>query len=311
MAWPSPGRTGELSPARRERVRMQRLLMKVIYVARRLLFRTWLGKTQLVAYVYKVMFEAVAPDLSKPVVFRGVPLYVDPEDRSIVPSIVGGYFERCELDIFEELIRGASTFFDVGANIGVYSVIGATKSRTLTVYAFEPIEENQALLGRNIAEHQLEQRVHVQPVAASDRVGKATIHLHHSGTHSLEDTSSDRTREIATVTLDEFTQRLAVWPDIVKIDVEGHESAVIDGAVKMLAEHRPTVFIEFIPAAHRDVQAFVDRLKSLFTVCFVIDEITSSVTEITTAGLENDQGYNLILTANDEHAALVRRFLVQ
>ena len=288
---------------------MHKLLMKLIYVARRFLFHTRLGKTQFAARVYKIVFEAAAPDLTKPVVFRNTALYVDPSDRSCVPSIVGGYFEQKELDIFEGLIADASVFFDVGANIGIYSVIGCLKSRELKSYAFEPVTENQELLRKNIAAHRLEERILVQPTAVSVHTGKATIHLYHSGTHSLENDRGTNTRDVDTVSLDEFTAVQRVTPDIMKIDVEGHEAKVIDGALKMLATDPPTVFIEYIPAAHRDVEGLVDRLRSVFQICFVVDEITNTVREIKTSELDRRKGYNLILTTNARHAEEIRRFV--
>jgi FkbM family methyltransferase len=288
---------------------MRKLLIKAIYVARKYLFHTRLGKTQFAARVYALVFDLSAPDLTKPVVFRGVPLYVDPKDKSIVPSMVGGYFEEKELDIFEQLVGEASVFFDVGANIGVYSVIGCTRSPTLVAYPFEPIEENRLLLERNISSHNLGQRVRVQPFAASNKPGKATIHLHHSGTHSLENDQGGPTREIETLTLDQFTAQAGVGPDIMKIDVEGHEAAVIDGAWEMLARYGPTLFIEFIPEAHQDVGALISRLRSLFQVGFVVDEIDRTVVEIDLSQLERQRGCNLILTTNGKHAELIRRFV--
>ena len=137
-------------------------------------------------------------------------------------------------------------FFDVGANIGTYSIIGCLKSERLVAYAFEPVVENQRLLEQNIAAHHLGDRV-VEPYAASDRQGKTQIYLHQSGTHSINNPESDRTREIETVKIDELFNGQEVLPDVVKIDVEGHEAAVISGAWKRLTRAMPTMFVEYAP----------------------------------------------------------------
>jgi hypothetical protein len=146
---------------------MRRLPMRLIQVARRLLCHTRLGKTKLAAQIYALVFELSAPDLTRPISFRDTSLSVDPDDRACVPSMVGGYFEKIELDIFEQLVADCEVFFDVGANIGVYSLIGCLRSERLKAYAFEPASENEALLRKNVASHRLEQRTSVQPMAVS------------------------------------------------------------------------------------------------------------------------------------------------
>lgn len=285
---------------------MQKLSLKVIALARKYLFHTRLGKSALATRVYERLFDMSAPDLTKPVRFREVSLYVDPSDKTCVPSIVAGYFEERELDLFEAMVGEAKVFFDVGANIGLYSVIGCAKSDQLVAYAFEPVLENQRLLERNVAAHGLDGRIFLQPVAVSDKQGKANVHMYQSGTHSLEFHADRPTREVETVTLDGFAEQLGRGPDILKIDVEGHERAVLEGAWSMLTEYKPTLFIEFIPSVQQDLDAFIARLGSLFATCFVIDEIARTVVEKPIGSLHQQRSCNLVLTTNPRHAEIVR-----
>jgi FkbM family methyltransferase len=286
------------------------LVMRTLYVARRLLFRTPLQRNHFVGLVYERVFNLAAPDLTKPVAFRGTTLYVDPENRSMVPSVVAGYYEARELDIFEALAAHSSLFFDVGANIGMYSVLGCRASSSLRVYAFEPIAENQAILERNIADHGLGERVRVQPVAASDHDGVATIRVvDDSGMHSFElQPGRGSAREVPTVTLDTFTADEGLLPDLVKIDVEGHEPAVLGGATRLFERCSPTVFVEYLAEAP-DLEALVARLRSISERCFVIDGVTGKVTEIDTGALDRRRTYNLVLAPNPAHAAIVREFV--
>ena len=288
---------------------MQTLSMRVIYIARKYLFNTWLGKTKLAARIYAAVFELSAPDLTKPLTFRDTSLYVDPDDRSCVPSMVGGYFEQRELDIFEAIISDADVFFDVGANVGLYSVIGCTKSAGLNAYAFEPVAENQALLQKNIVLHGLEDRLRLEPVAVSDHAGTTRIYLHHSGTHSIENSEGGNGRDVKTVSLDEFTSEHDVGPAVMKIDVEGHEGAVLAGATQTLARYAPTIFFEFIPIVHRDVESLVRTLSALYTTCYVVDTISGDVTETRPADLDRKKGCNIILTSNERHIGEIRRFV--
>jgi FkbM family methyltransferase len=288
---------------------LRRATIVVIHVARKLLYHTRIGNFRITSRAYAFLFNLSAPDLTQPITFRGTALFVDPADRSYVPGMVAGFYEKRELDIFEQLAKEASVFFDVGANIGVYSVIGCLASRDLVSYAFEPIDENQELLARNIAAHQLESRVLVQPLAVSDKQGKTSIHLGQSGNHSIDNDQGKGRREIETIRLDDFSMRSKLAPDIIKIDVEGHEGAVIDGAVDMLSRHAPTVFMEYIPTAHKDVNDLIDRLEALFETCYVVDDVSYDVTEIELGKLNRRKSYNLILTANSRHIETIRRFV--
>lgn len=285
------------------------MAFRVMYLARKYLFHTWIGKTRLAVRLYALVFDMTAPDLSKPVVFRNVPLYVDPRDKACVPSIVAGYFEEKELDVFQALARDAEVFFDVGANFGLYSVLGCTSSDRLVAYAFEPVEENVRLLERNIAASGLQQRIFVQPVGVSDHQGTAAIHMDDPTTHSLEFHPGRPTRLVNTITLDGFTSEFGRGPDLMKIDVEGHEAAVIEGAWSMLAQYEPTLLLEFIPRVQKDVDALIERLSRLFSSCFVIDEISGSVVEKDIAELHRQRGCNLVLTTRPRHAGLVRGFV--
>jgi FkbM family methyltransferase len=294
----------------RKSVSVRKWSLRLVELARRRLFYTRLSRTRLVVWVYAKIFEAVSPDLNSPISFRGVEFLVDPDDRATVPAMVGGYYERAGLDVFSRLVDDAEVFLDVGANIGVYSILGCLTSPSLHAYAFEPVAENQRLLEYNIGSHHLEERVHLERSAVSGRAGTVTMYLNQSATHSIHERQPGATtREVEAVTIDGFVSSAGMTPDIIKIDVEGHEASVIDGALNTLAAHSPTVFIEYIPIAHNDVESFVERLMALSATCFVIDEIHGHIRELPTSELDRRKGYNLILAPRSAHAETIRRVL--
>lgn len=285
---------------------MKRLLMRLIAVARRLLFHTPIGHSAFVARIYQVVFAAAAPDLTKPIDFRGSRFYVDADDRTCVPGMVGGFYETHELDVFDQLVTDADVFFDVGANVGVYTVLGCARRPELRAFAFEPVVENRAILERNLALNGIAARVDVEPVAISDHTGTATISLAASGTHSLSAEHGGATREIQTLTLDEFYERHGVAPDILKIDIEGHESAALDGAQHLFAQARPTVFMEFSPRQHPDLESLLDRLSQTFDSCFMVDEISGAIVEMPIRSLDRKRDCNIVLTSKDRHVEVLR-----
>jgi FkbM family methyltransferase len=220
--------------------------------------------------------------------------------------MVGGFYEARELDIFEQLVGEAKVLFDIGANVGVYSVLGCAKQPELQAFAFEPVVENRALLDRNLSLNGVDGRVSIEPVAISDRNGTATISLAASGTHSLSARPDGATREVQTLTLDEFHRDHQVTPDLIKIDVEGHEAAVLDGARTLLTQATPTVFMEFSPRQHDDLEGLLERLSATFENCFMVDEISGAVVEMPIRQLDRGRDCNIVLASEPRHVARLR-----
>jgi FkbM family methyltransferase len=287
---------------------VKQLLLRVIRIARLVLTRLGLERKPLVGRVYRVIFNAAAPDLSAPLPFRGVSLEVDPEDRSYVMGIVGGYYESMELDIFERLVCDCSVMFDLGANIGMYSVIGCRTAGQLRSYAFEPVAENQAILRRNAERNGVAERILLQPVAVSSGSGRARIHIGYSGNHSLVNPQGGDSREIETVSLDDFIASHGIVPDVMKIDVEGNESAVIDGATALLSSTPPTTFMEYTPTAQNDLDGLITRLDSTFEMCFEVDDVERTVRELRRGEFDRSRACNLVLTSDQRHAETIRSF---
>jgi FkbM family methyltransferase len=133
-------------------------------------------------------------------------------------------------------IEPESTVVDVGACVGYFASFAAAAGAQ--VHAFELdgrfVEATRRSLARNGSEATVRQR------AVSDETG-ATVGF--SGEVGVTAVGGDR-GHVETVALDDA----GVAPDIVKIDVEGHEQRVLEGATQMLGEHRPTLFVELHPS---------------------------------------------------------------
>jgi FkbM family methyltransferase len=134
---------------------------------------------------------------------------------------------------------------DVGANIGVQTIALARAVPQGAVYAFEPIRANYQLLVTNCTLNDVVRAipVHAAVGAASGHINVPGIDLHVPANFGsvVLDSGGTGGEEIPLVTLDALgLPRCA----LVKIDVEGMESAVLRGAVATLERCRPTIFIE-------------------------------------------------------------------
>lgn len=144
-----------------------------------------------------------------------------------------------ELEIITDLLGAAdgATFFDIGANIGLYSILVGVFDPDGSVFAFEPFPETVARLRRN--SDTFAAAITVFELAVSDTDGNGSLQLADSPTdHHLRSEGDDETDSIPvqTTTIDRLRQNGDVpEPDIVKIDVEGAELDVLHGMEETLS----------------------------------------------------------------------------
>ncbi len=151
-------------------------------------------------------------------------------------------FAEPETRFVEQMCDKDSTVVDVGACWGSYTYFFAKAARE--VLALEPNPDLAAYLQRVVPDN-----VTVRHAAASDTAGRATLRIPRHGRDpfalaSLSDDAEDdafRVVEVETVRLDDLGLDDV---GLLKIDVEGHEEAVLDGAVGLLTGRRPEVLIE-------------------------------------------------------------------
>ncbi|OGW92370.1 MAG: hypothetical protein A3D28_02830 [Omnitrophica bacterium RIFCSPHIGHO2_02_FULL_63_14] len=162
------------------------------------------------------------------------------------------------LDWIDRWVHDGDTIFDIGANIGVYSLYMALRHPQAKVVAFEPEYANLHLLKDNVVENGLQSRVDVYGLALSNHSGVSYLHLqdltpgaalHSESRERLAVTDSQLPviwREgIYTTTLDRFCEETGRQPQGLKIDVDGAELAVLEGGSQMLcSEGLRSVIIE-------------------------------------------------------------------
>lgn len=164
----------------------------------------------------------------------------------------GRHRERDTMQRLAGLTHSGDIVFEIGGHIGYLAQFFATQvGHRGQVHVFEPGEQNQHFLRRNIA--RCMQCVHVN-VAVSDKIGKALFYEENLGgfMNSLDanfasatDNASRqrrtltlRQRRVNTTTLDAYATAHNVWPNVLKIDAECAELAVLVGGQKVLQSAR-------------------------------------------------------------------------
>jgi FkbM family methyltransferase len=151
------------------------------------------------------------------------------------------------------LAKRSEVFVDVGAHTGIYSVLACLANPELQVVACEP---NPALVERieaNAALNGLGNRITVVTTALSDTSGSAILSIPHkrSDVASLRAPGPGEVAlEVNVMTGDELLAGLPV--DLVKIDVEGLESAVLRGMAEVLRAREPKLIVECLDRAALD-----------------------------------------------------------
>jgi FkbM family methyltransferase len=166
------------------------------------------------------------------------------------------------------IIRPGGVFLDIGANIGFFTILGARLvGEAGSVVAFEPEPQNVAALRDNIALNGFA-NVTVVAAAVSSSSGTAPLHVAHRATARLLSGNRDaRTAlQVATTSVDDYlVQHPGLKPDVLKLDVEGHEIKVIEGMRETLARLRPTVLCE-LHRTNVEVEAAFDEVGYRTTV---------------------------------------------
>ncbi|MCX5797830.1 MAG: FkbM family methyltransferase [Elusimicrobia bacterium] len=183
----------------------------------------------------------------------------------VVPPLGDIWLYGADIDIDAEArltkflirdLREGEVFFDLGANLGYYSLLAAKLvGATGCVHAFEPSPFLLPLLRAN-----LKRKPNAQAVdkALSDKTEVTRFFiapLPFIGTSSLRPDWQRRTTptEVETISLDEYCRSRDVSPSFLKIDVEGLEDKVISGGAELLKRSSPRIALEVLFNPIQDV----------------------------------------------------------
>jgi len=163
------------------------------------------------------------------------------------------------LDWLDENLQEGDIFFDVGANVGIYSIYAALRKPKAMVYAFEPEYSNLHQLKMNIINNDLLNNVIPFAIAISDQTGVSYLHIQDfTAGAALSTEQRDSINKtfgkdvvwkegIGTSTLDYISENLDIHPNLIKIDVDGNELKILNGGRKVFSNTKlRSIIIEMI-----------------------------------------------------------------
>lgn len=222
---------------------------------------------------------------------QGQWVYLHPEDIGLSHDLLyKGGFEEFETRLFVAALEPGATVLDIGANVGIYTVLAAARVGPAGhVYAFEPERENFSLLMKNIAANGHGNVVPLQR-AVGERKGEIPVYLakDNRGDHRTYSPNDGYQREhylVPMVTVDDALPPSAT-PSVIKMDIQGFEMYALRGMRQTIARaDRLAVFSEFWPygltgAGIASPADYVDELRALGLRIYQVDDTTKAIVEV-------------------------------
>lgn len=171
------------------------------------------------------------------------------------------FYEYEILNKWKKYLGEYKIIFDVGANLGNHTLFWAKKLNADRIYSFEPYKPNFERLIHNIQNNLLD---NVYPInkAVGEKEGFTSVKEFHEdnygGTTLNGEIQSEG--EIEVISIDSFVRETNLENvDFIKIDTEGYEVSVLDGAVKTILKYQPDLWIE---VSHQSFQEVRNKLES-------------------------------------------------
>ncbi|MEO5917133.1 MAG: FkbM family methyltransferase [Luteolibacter sp.] len=192
-----------------------------------------------------------------------------------------GEYDREEMEWLLSKVRDArqTLLYDIGANIGAYSVILPTMVPGLTAHAFEPDTRNLTFLRANIAINGLEEQVTIRDVAVGDQAG--TVQFLESRGGDLLNTGKSKVvndpdnlaslRTVTKIAVDDLDP-VRGKTVLMKIDVEGYEFDVLQGMRRTLRDNACYLMIEIFPENLVKCDGLMEELGYRRTISFGSDD---------------------------------------
>ncbi|MBF0122122.1 MAG: FkbM family methyltransferase [Candidatus Omnitrophica bacterium] len=254
-----------------------------------------IGRIPGVVAFARVIFRILKPGRGSPVLCQDSRIFIPLRDDDLSRSVyINGVYEPYETELFKRTLCPGMTVIDIGANIGYYSLIASRLvGENGMVYAFEPEPQNFSYLVKNINENKSVNIVPI-PKALSDKNGSCKLFIDDDdlcitslSNRNVSFFSQGFFRrnlkyiDVQCISLDAYIAEVIKDPkkiDIVKIDTEGAEALVVEGADSFLRNCKSSVkiFMEFWPLGCKNVGSdpvlLLDQLRAYGFYINYIDE---------------------------------------
>jgi FkbM family methyltransferase len=207
--------------------------------------------------------------------FKGVEFLIYFESKGIIEELIlkEGSYEGDLITFADHFIEENTIIIDVGANIGFESLYFARKYPDNLVYSYEPTAIAYKCLSKSKAINNLE-NLKIFKLGVGEKSGQVEIHAATKGTYNkglasidsnfdLDNTFTKETIDI--ITLDDHVKENR-RVSLIKIDVQGYEMKVLEGAVSLIEKDKPVIIYEHFEGYYSDPLKLRNKIENLFSL---------------------------------------------
>jgi len=248
-----------------------------------------LGITGLIRAIYFAVLTGIARKIGIKKIKKRIfdyEMYLDTSDKGLSRTLF--LFGRREIDhykMIQEIVKPGMNVLDIGANIGYYAIMESRLvGETGRITAIEPMLANIEMLQKNIELNSAE-NITVIHAAVSEATGTGNMYVStHSNLHTFHrdgsafDSLDSTPIEVGTLTLKDAAEKAGVSPELIRMDVEGHEVEILRQLIKLVNEKimSPQVIFETHLSRYINSNSFDSVLQSLFNLGYTVRMAASS-----------------------------------
>ncbi len=206
--------------------------------------------------------------------FEGVEFLIYFESKGIIEELIlkEGSYEGDLITLAGYFIKENTVIIDVGANIGFESLYFAKKYPNNLIYSYEPTAIPYKCLSKSKAINDLD-NLNIFKLGVGEKKGSVEIHAATKDTYNkglasidanfdLDDTFAKETIDITT--LDDHVKE-SRRVSLIKIDVQGYETKVLEGAVALIEKNKPVIIYEHFEGYYSAPLELRTKIESFFS----------------------------------------------
>jgi len=215
----------------------------------------------------------------------GIKILCNRDDRRVAPIEILNFdsYEQCDFNMIIKLVQGLCNsgreinFFDIGSNIGWYSLNIAKLFKNANVFAFEPIPTTFGCLRQNIELNRLSSNIISHNFGFSNCEQTVIFYYYPEGSGNASCANLAGRADAQKISgyvkqLDDFVSDNNLTVDFIKCDVEGAELFVYQGGIESIKRDNPLIFTEMLrkwsAKFNYHPNEIIDLLTSLGYKCF-------------------------------------------
>ncbi|ARV61236.1 hypothetical protein BZZ01_23815 [Nostocales cyanobacterium HT-58-2] len=223
-----------------------------------------------------------------------------PDSRSASAVLYCGLYDYDEMNFLLRYLRDKDSFLDIGANVGVYTLLAASKIKSGVIYSFEVLSKNYERLEENLNLNQFHQ-VKPYKLAISDFSGTTALNLAEGDSMPfITQTATHNTVTVSTDTLDNLLQNQSLTNlTLAKMDIEGAEILALKGTTSLLKQQQPYVWIlEINDAVNNFGYQKQDVINFLQDYGYRLYNYDADSNKLDAMTLDQQKGNNVLAIAN-------------